>query len=188
MGTRFCLIDKNGLERSYQLKSCWLRGQQGVFGQILSFWMMIRNIDNDNSQSECVLKEGIKSSPYLTVCFHDIYPFVKTRKYLWNTIRPQPPHPYSKGYWIFRICLCLDKSQTLSVLAENGHFPVAESDRNCQKAHLQIKTTIWALNQVSMTFRSEVPTRTTLISNNHYGPKNKFISLRRYFGRSLNLQ
>ena len=64
--------------------------------------------------------------------FMNILNNFKTRKYLWNTKRPQPP-PDSKGYWLSRICPCFGNSKLLGNFGQSG-------GRICQMAHLYAKT------------------------------------------------
>ena len=49
--------------------SCeYIRGQRGVFGEILSFLKIVRNTGIDSSQTTCLLKEGLNRSHYHPVC------------------------------------------------------------------------------------------------------------------------
>ena len=65
---------------------------------------------------------------------------VWTRKYLWNTKRPQPP-PDSKG--VFSLSYMPMFRKTAVFFGHFGQirpFPVTEPGHNCQKAHPQTKT------------------------------------------------
>ena len=82
----------------------------------------------------------------------------RTRKYLWNTNRPQPP-PNSKGYGFCRFKIYfLRKPLFLANLTTSGRVFLTEM----VKRHIYgPKPFIWAYNLVSKTFRSKVLARTS---------------------------
>ena len=49
----------------------------------------------------------------------DSFKLSKTREYLWNTKRPQPP-PDSKGYWLSRICPCFGQENLLGISVKSA--------------------------------------------------------------------
>ena len=75
-----------------------------------------------------------------------------TRKYMWNTKRPQPT-PDSKEYWLSRICPCFGKSKFLGILAKFGHYRWPNLAKTVKRHIYSPRPFIWSYSQVSTTIR-----------------------------------
>ena len=90
--------------------------------QYLINWNFLPSqLEESKTVSSLCTKRSQEKQRYHCKIFTTQLDSIETRKYLWNTKRPQPP-PDSNGYWLSRICPCFGNSK---LLGNFGQPPLA---------------------------------------------------------------